>query len=242
MKNKLNNTPAFVGLVFMAIGLIFLIVGIIIGAVGSNFAENADEVMALITEIDVEWDADGDIHHKVFVDYSYNGQDYQYVHLDYYSSSMFEGDEIEILVSRENPRKISSAKGTMVMVIIFASLGLAFTIGAMIPFILMIRNKAKRTELMKNGRPIYATVEKIGQNNHIEVNGKNPHIVYCVYEDIYSGVVYRFKSKNIWTDPNPVIQPGSTVTVYVGGPNPEDYSKYYVDVESVLNNSIVDYT
>ena len=236
------NTPVFISCVFMIIGVVFLLVGVIIGIAGSKFEENADKVTAIISTIDADWDGDGDIHHKVFVEYSYQGEFYQHVHLDYYSSGMFEGDEIEILVSRDNPRKISSSEGTRVMIIVFSALGLAFIIGAMIPLILMVRKNIKRKDLMQNGHRIYAVVEDIWLNHNVAVNGRNPYVVYCNYEDIYTGVVYKFKSNNIWTDPRPILQPGSTVTVYVSGHNPEDYSKYHVDVESALEGKIVDYT
>ena len=48
-----------------------------------------------------------------------------------------------------------------------------------------------------------------------------------------------FKSENIWTNPEPVITLGSEVRVYVDG---NDFSKYYVDIQGVVQGRIVDYT
>lgn len=59
------------------------------------------------------------------------------------------------------------------------------------------------------------------------------------YRDDYKDIIYCFKSENIWTNPEPVITLGSEVRVYVDG---NDFSKYYVDIQGVLQGRIVDYT
>ena len=62
---------------------------------------------------------------------------------------------------------------------------------------------------------------------------------YLVGGDDYSGVLYKFKSDNLWTDPYPILQQGSQVRVLVNG---TDYSQYHVDVENCLQGKVVDYT
>jgi len=240
MRNKANNVSAMVSCIFAFIGVIFLMVGIFIGLSNEKFKENADEVVAVITSIESYRDSDGDREYDVYVDYSYGGQYYQNKKLNMYSSSMYEGKEIDILVDRDNPGRISAGSGMMVITLIMAGIGFAMMIGAMIPFILMIRQKTKRNHLKQNGYTIEATVTDIILNHNLSVNGQHPFVVYCTYQDIYSGTEYRFKSENLWTDPEPVIQPGRILTVYVNSHN--DFSKYYVDVESALESRIVDYT
>ena len=240
MRNKANHVSAMVSCIFAAIGLVFLLVGVVIGVSNSKFKENADEVIAVISSIERHRDSDGEVDHDVFVNYSYGGQFYQDKPLNMYSSSMYEGKEIEILVDRDNPGRISAGTGIMVMTLVMAGIGFAMMIGAMIPFILMINKKKKRNNLLQNGYTLEATVTDIFLNHNLSVNGRHPYVVYCTYEDIYSGVQHRFKSENLWVDPEPFIQLGSTLRVYVGSHN--DFSTYYVDVESILENRIADYT
>ncbi len=52
-------------------------------------------------------------------------------------------------------------------------------------------------------------------------------------------MTYRFRSDNLWTDPGPVLPPGSEIRVYV---HPDDYSKYYVDAKSYIEGKIMDFT
>lgn len=240
MRNKANNVSAMVSCIFALVGVIFLMVGVFIGLSNEKFKENADEVTAIITSIESYRDSDGDRDYDVYVEYSYGGQYYQDKRLNMYSSSMYEGKEIEILVDRDNPERISAGTGIMVMTFVMAGIGFAMMIGAMIPFILMINKKKKRNNLLQNGYTIEATVTDIFLNQNLSVNGRHPYVVYCTYEDIYSGVQHRFKSENLWVDPEPIIQVGSPLKVYVSSHN--DFSNYYVDVESVLESRIVDYT
>lgn len=240
MKNKANHVSAMVSCIFAFIGVVFLMVGVLIGLSNAKFRENADEVMAVISSIESHRDSDGDIDYDVYVDYSYGGQHYQDRRLNMYSSSMYEGKEIEILVDREHPGNISAGAGITVITIVFSCIGFAMMLCATIPFILMINKKKKRNNLLKNGYTIEATVTDIILNHNLSVNGRHPYVVYCTYEDIYSGVQHRFKSENLWTDPEPIIQQGSVLTVYVG--SHKDFSNYHVDVEKALENKIVDYT
>ena len=60
------------------------------------------------------------------------------------------------------------------------------------------------------------------------------------YRDEYKDVLYKFKSDNLWVYADELIHPGDSIRIYVNG---DDYSKYYVDVDSILQNSkIIDYT
>ena len=103
---KRKNSLTFVVLIFLFFGLIG--VGLIIGGfiyMGSSlrFQSIAVEVSGTITNITTRVDSDGDTHHTVLVSYSYGGRDFDNVHLSFYSSSMYEGKEIPLLVDPGNP-------------------------------------------------------------------------------------------------------------------------------------------
>lgn len=76
-------------------------------AVDDSYAE----VTAVISDIQVERTMD-DESHTVYVTYTYEGQLYEDVKLNSYSSSMHEGGEIDILCNKENPMQIKSASTT----------------------------------------------------------------------------------------------------------------------------------
>ena len=59
------------------------------------------------------------------------------------------------------------------------------------------------------------------------------------YKDDYYDRIYRFKSDNLWTDPSLILQSGDDIKVYV---DEKDYSCYHVDIESIFNGKIIDYT
>ena len=223
---------AFVGIIFVISGILWMISGI-------RFRENAAEVMAVITEIDTYRDSDGDTNHRVYVNYSYGGNTYNDIPLGEYSSGMYEGKEIELLVDPQKPGRISTAFGNIFGPSMFIGMGAIFAAVGICPIVFKIRKKAQNKKLIAAGRSIFATVDSIDVNTSYAVNGRHPYVIYCSYRDEYKDILDRFKSENLWTDPSRVIQPGSEIRIYVDGTN---FSKYYVDTESLLDGKIIDYT
>ena len=123
--------------------------------------------------------------------------------------------------------------------IVFIGMGVVFAVAGVFSLIGISRKSLKKRKLTASGQYIYATVESIEYNESISMNGKHPFVVYCTYRDDYKDVIYRFKSDNIWTNPEYVIQPGNEIKVFVDRQN---YKNYHVDVESILQGKIVDYT
>lgn len=238
MKNK-NAIVNIVFWIFAVIGIIFFIVGIIWLVSGSRFKQNAVEVSAVIQEIKSYRDSDGDIRHSVYVNYSYNGQYYEAVNLSEYSSSMYVGKEITIMIDPDNPGKNMTNLGLYLGPAIFVGIGVIFACVGIFPLAGIGRKAAMRKKLIASGQYIYATVESIQCNEGYNLNGQHPFNVYCIYKDEYKDIVYRFKSDNIWTNPEYVIQPGSEIKVFVDRQN---YKNYHVDVEGILQGKIADYT
>lgn len=235
-KDKAFNIVFYI---FAFIGIIFVIVGIVSLISAVRFKKNAVEVTGVISEIEAYKDSDGDTNHKVFVDYDYNGRAYEGIRLYEYSSSMYEGKEIDLMLDPENPAKIATDFGKILGGIMFIGMGAIFSLVGIIPIVFITRRKIRKGKLLTGGRFIYAIVEHIELNTGYSVNGCHPYVIYCTYRDDYKDIVYRFKSENIWTNPEHVIKPGSEIRVYVDG---TDFSRYHVDAESILDGKIVDYT
>ena len=239
MKKKKSLYVILFPVIFIIVGLCFLAGGIIVMTLNQHFREKAVEITAEITDIQTYRDSDGDREHEVYVRYSYGDRTYEGVRLNFYSSNMYEGKEISVLCDPEDPRHIESAGGMAVLSLVFMIVGIIFTTIAVIVFIIMTKKSSYNKRMMASGRVLYAAVETISQNTGYTVNGQNPYIIYCTYRDEYKDIIYRFKSGNIWTNPGLVLNPGDTIKVYV---DEKDYSRYYVDTESILEGKIVDYT
>lgn len=237
MKRK-ESTITLIFWIFGILGIVLLAVGVLLLTSGIKFGKNAVEIQAVITEIQTHRSGD-DTHHSVWVEYEYDGKVYKDVQLNEYSSGMRRGKKITLLVDPENPERVSTKFGTVLAGGLLIFMGVIFFCVGFIPTVVWIKKSRLRKKLIAEGRFIYAKVESIVHDTSLRVNGSSPYVVYCTYQDEYRGVMYRFKSGNIWKNPEYFLQPGSDIRIYVNG---EDYSKYYVDVESMLENKIIDYT
>lgn len=238
MRNKNSIFGIFFGL-FAVIGIIFFAVGIFIAVLGNKFKRNAVEVNAVISEIESWRDSDGEISHNVYVSYSYNGREYKDVELNEYGSNMYEGKEILIMIDPDSPRSLRTNLGIYLGPAIFMLVGGVFACIGIIPLIRIGRKSVAKKQIIASGQYICATVESIQYNKSYTVNGEHPFVVYCTYRDDYKDIIYRFKSENIWTNPEYVLHPGDEIKVYVA---PGDYKNYHVDVESILQGKVADYT
>ena len=225
--------------IFGLVGLIMCIIGVCILVSGKRFEAAAETVTGTITAIEDYRDADGDRHYQAYVDYSYQGRLYTKVRLNYYSSGMYEGEEIELKIDPQNPRNAKAKNSYLVAGLILSGMGVVFLLVGVVPTIIGMKKSAREKELLRSGKILYATIEQIGINQGYTVNGRHPYVVYCRYTDEFTGVIYRFKSNNIWTNPEPVLQEGSEIRVFVDG---RDYSRYYVDVDGCMQNKVIDYT
>lgn len=239
MKQKRNSFMVLFCGIFLVVGAIFSAVGITMALADSGFRERAEEITAEITGISSYRGSDGDRRHNVYVTYQYDGRIYEDIELNFYRSGMYEGQEISLLCDPENPGHVKSPGGMLLLEMVFLLIGILF-MGIALVFIAVSRNKARRRKkILSSGKRLCAIVEQIAVNTSYVMNGRNPYQIYCYYRDEYKDVIYRFKSEDLWINPNVVLQPGDTIDVYVDG---ENYSRYHVDAESILDKRVKDYT
>lgn len=225
--------------IFIIVGLSLLAGGLFTLVSGIRYQQKATPVQAIITYIESYRDSDGDVSHDVYVTYSYGGVTYEDVRLNEYSSSMYEGKEITLYLDPSNPKRVKTSFGAYMVGGILMAMGVFFSLFGIIPIAGARRKRLLQAKFRETGRRISGVVDYIDYDTTYTVNGRNPFIVICSYTDDYSGVTYRFKSDRLWTNPYPVLQEQSPIYIYV---MPDDYSKYYVDVEGALSGRIVDYT
>ena len=229
---KNNKQPKYMKFVisgFIVFGAIFILLGIVLGISDINFKKTAIETTATITNIYSHTNSDGDTDHTVYVEYTIDGVKYN-EQLDIYKTNMQEGQSVQILYSPQNPQKISAvSSGTFFFMIPF---GAIFFLIGFIPIVRQRKKEKFRKFMLANGRMIMATITDIKWGND-SGNSSYVYNVFCEYEDELKKEIYTFKSENIWSQSRPAIEEGEkkTIPVYVDG---DDYSKYYVDIESFL--------
>ena len=224
--------------IFALVGIILLISAAIVFIFNKKYISGAEEINGVIETIET-YRSSGDRNHRVYVSYVYNGQEYNNVRISFYSSGMYEGKDISLYCDPENPGKVVVKGADIFAVVLLLVMGIIFTCSGIIPMAVFFRRKANQNKVRTSGRVLYAAIDEIGYNKNFTVNGRHPYIIYSSYKDEYRDIVYRFKSGNLWTNPEPVLAVGSMIKVYVEEGN---YKNYYVDAESMIQGKIVDYT
>lgn len=238
VRKKTNNSfPVLFFLIFALVGCGMLIGGFALLISSHQFRQTASEVTGTITEISSYRNSDGDLRHSVCVSYSYNGQDFENVPLGFYSSNMYEGKDIALLVDPEAPGHMTSKSGDAFACILLLAMGVIFAAVGIIPIIVTLTGSRKSKKLLESGRQLHAVVERTDINTSISYNGRHPYVVFCTYQDMGSDVIYRFKSKNLMRDPG--YAPGDAIDVFV---DPQDYSKYTVVADGPATPRVIDYT
>ena len=218
MKKKIES---LVWIIFATVGAFFLLIGIIICINIFNYSN-----------------IDGDRNYDVFVSYDVNGEEYE-SRLNGYSSSFYEGKEVDIYYDKDNPNKIG-IKSLNLVFLIFPGLGLIFFIIGGVGLFVKAKGKKNDKYLKENGEKIYADFVDIKINTGININGAYPYNIICEWNNPEDNKKYVFKSRNIWTNPKNIIEERNIkqFAVYI---DRENIKKYFVDIEG-LEENIVDLT
>ena len=113
-----NFIALLIGIAVFIGGVYFLIDGII-------FQQTAEEITAKIVDIDVEGIGDNRSYY-VYLNYSFNGKNYNNVCLGEYNSTMYIGKEITILCNPEQPDNITTSSGSYFPGIVMMVIGVVF--------------------------------------------------------------------------------------------------------------------
>ena len=234
---KENKTESLIWIIFAIVGAIFVIIGLAVLKNTLNYEDKVD-TKGTITEIYSYRDSTGDEEHEVYVSYTAGGKRYK-SKLSGYSSSFYEGKEIDIYYDKDNPNNIG-VKSLDKLFLIFPGIGMIFVIMGVSGIVIKIKNDIKEKSLKENGELIYAEYVETVLNTLYEVNGRHPYNIICEWNDTLDGKKYVFKSKNIWKDPESTIEERNIkqFPVYI---NRDNMKKYTIDIEALTEN-IVDLT
>ncbi len=216
-ENKLEN---LIWIIFASMGAIFVIIGLVIFSNVFNYTNKVDTV-GTITEISSYRNTNHNRNHEVYVSYTVEGKEYESI-LNSYSSSFYEGKEIEIYYDKDNPSKIG-VKSLDLLFLIFPGIGLIFIIIGGTGILVKINKKRLDIETVLN--------------TSYRVNGRHPYNIICEWNNPLDGNKYIFKSKNIWINPENIIEEKNIqqFPVYIDN----NKKKYTIDIE-ILTENIVD--
>ena len=88
--------------------------------------KNGVEVTAEISRIESYKDKDGDTKHRVYVNYTYGTETYTDGKINTYSSFMYEGGRVTVIVDPQNPAKIMTKGDSLFSLLIFELMGPVF--------------------------------------------------------------------------------------------------------------------
>ncbi len=226
---KKNNVENLIWILFAIIGGIFVISGLILSRSILNY-DNKIDTVGTITKISSYY-GDDSRNREVYVSYVVDKERYE-ARLNSYSSSFYEGKEIDIYYDKDDPSKIG-VKSLDLLILILPGIGLIFlSIGG--GGIIVKINKVKlEKKLKENGELIYADYVETVLNTSYRVNGRCPYNIIVEWNNPLDGEIYTFKSKNIWRDPENIISKRNIkqFPVYVDSSNKK---KYVIDIDILL--------
>ena len=232
MKNK-NNVVYFLFIFFASIGLLFTVLGIVLFFTQSIDKDDRVYTTAIIERIDRYTDSDGDTSYDVFVSYYVDNKEY-IEELNSYTSSYYEGKEIEVYYDKNKPSRVRT-DGFEFVFLIFSVVGLVFVIIGLSGIIGSILKKKKVKELKQTGMIIEAIYETTLVNGNFEVNGSNPYNIICSWYDSITNQTYELKSDNLWYNPEEYISQ-KNITKFKVYINPSNYKEYTMDLSEIENS------
>ena len=227
---KPNNQfiEKILALIFVVLGVIFIIVAVLLASHSGRIARTYIKTTAEITGFDISRrNTDDRYSRRTAIKYEVEGQSLEQL-LNEYSSSMYEGKIITVLVNPEDYYDVRTSTLLYLPAIIFGVVAIPFLVVSIILIVVMVSRNKRFSRIYEEGKRITAEVTGGRINRNYSVNNRHPWRLECRYEDTFTGEEHVFKSGNVWFDPNQYI--GRPISVYILDGN---FSNYYIDVDSL---------
>ena len=229
MNNPKNQfIEKILALIFGVLGVIFIIVAVLLASHSGRIARTYIKTTAEITGFDISRrNTDDRYSRRTAIKYEVEGQSLEQL-LNEYSSSMYEGKIIPVLVNPEDYYDVRTSTLLYLPAIIFGVVAIPFLVVSIILIVVMVSRNKRFSRIYEEGKRITAEVTGGRINRNYSVNNRHPWRLECRYEDTFTGEEHVFKSGNVWFDPNQYI--GRPISVYILDGN---FSNYYIDVDSL---------
>ena len=216
-----NGALTILGVIFLSFAIILTAIFGFIYYKTQDTIKNADtHVQGVISDITSYRDSDGDTHHRAYVTYEFEGKLYENIVLNTYSSGMKVGKEYTIYIpDASRPHSVTVDNNWIFILTTIAKLICAHTNDS---------KTSNRSYLVEKGVLVYATVTYAGPSN-TTINNKQTYRIKGEWTDS-NGNVHKVKSPLLFYLP---IHEFTEVRVFV---DPDNYKKYYMDVEYEPSN------
>lgn len=229
MKNKLNVMNFIGAFLFLCVAVFSFIAGFVYANKPQGFVGVPVETTAVVTRVEVDrWRTNGKVDGDAYIDYTIYGEEFKDVPLDFFSTSLKEGDRLTILVDSERPYKIASEKGGNMAYFMFGVFGGIFLLLAFFTMRGELK-KIRNLRLIKNGYCIKTDVIDVVRDPRWTVNGVCRHQITLKPQVYTPGIDQEFKTGNLYDKECLEIQPGQVVNIYIDEKNSK---KYYIDFEN----------
>lgn len=227
-KPKNQFIEKILALIFGVLGVIFIIVAVLLASHSGRIARTYIKTTAEITGFDISRrNTDDRYSRRTAIKYEVEGQSLEQL-LNEYSSSMYEGKIIPVLVNPEDYYDVRTSTLLYLPAIIFGVVAIPFLVVSIILIVVMVSRNKRFSRIYEEGKRITAEVTGGRINRNYSVNNRHPWRLECRYEDTFTGEEHVFKSGNVWFDPNQYI--GRPISVYILDGN---FGNYYIDVDSL---------
>ena len=117
----------------------------------------------------------------------------------------------------------------------FGMLGaVLFGVGLALLIVWYKRRKVQQA-VVEGGKYVIGRIANISRNYSVTINGVNPYVIECVFQDPDTEITHTFRSSDLMEDPSPYLD-SDEIRIYI---NPDNLDEYYVDIPSALNKVVV---
>lgn len=186
------------------------------------FLEDAEPVNVTISEIITNGEGE-DATHYVYVDYTYEGVEYQHIPL-WYNSDMYVGMQKNVFCNTKNPTKLEEKHS--VEAITFRAFGIISVVISGIPLMVAVIKAVKNKKFKESHVLLMTNLDEIEVITKYSDSGECPVKFHCSYVD-EMGKIHKFTSLEMWDAP--FYRVGDKIKVYI---EPNNYKKYIMDIEN----------
>lgn len=227
MRKIKENRPFHIFWIFLIVALALMVGGTatLINAISQK--NNYVKISTRISDVNRYVDDEGEVKYNVYVDYTFEGKEYEDVKLGSYSSRMEEGQVKYVFCNKNNPRKIVSNKNSLFIApIALMAFGLIFMAVSIIPLIKHYKRKNMHENVKESGTKIKCYITEVELDTSYKVNDEYVNeIIHC--KSVDSSQTQLYKSEPFKKGSG--LKVNDIVYVYVNSSNSEEY---WVDLNS----------
>lgn len=137
--------------------------------------------------------------------------------------SHVEGEVVQVLLDPQgqNP-KLDGFLALWGAASIVGGLGAMFTLIGLGIWLVGALTARKGRQLREHGQVIEATIQSVGPNESVSVNGRHPYVLHCQWLNPQTRELHLFQSKSIWFDPSEHLS-ADKVKVFIDRGDPRRY-------------------